>query len=128
WIVYDQALVGEAWAIGTFESKCVAFWLLFEGIAAALDGRSVVAALLAGASFTIHPAIGLSGGAALAAGLLARRPGARALARAGVALAAAAAHGVVQLVIAAGANGDATARDWEFLARLRVPHHLDLAG
>jgi hypothetical protein len=128
WLLYDQALVGEAWAIGTFESKCVALWLVFEGIVAALDGRTTRAALLAGAAFTIHPAIGLSAGAALGAGLLAQRPGGRALARAAIALAVAAAPGVVQLVVAAGANGDATARDWEFIARLRVPHHLDLAS
>jgi hypothetical protein len=128
WLLYDQALVGEAWAIGTFESKCVAFWLAFEGIVAALDDRTTLAAFLAGAAFTIHPAIGLSAVAALGAGLLAQRPGARALARAAVALVVAAAPGVVQLAIAAGANGDATPRDWEFLARLRVPHHLDLAG
>ena len=128
WLLYDQALVGEAWAIGTFESKCVALWLAFEGIVAALDGRSTRAALLAGAAFTIHPAIGLSAGAALGAGLLAQRPGGRALVRAAVALAVAAAPGVVQLVVAAGTNGDATARDWEFMARLRVPHHLDLAS
>jgi hypothetical protein len=58
WLLYDQALVGEAWAIGTFESKCVAFWLAFEGIVAALDDRTTRAAFLAGAAFTI-PAIGL---------------------------------------------------------------------
>jgi len=134
WVMYDQALVGEAWVLGTFESKCIAFCFALEGIVAALDGKATRAGLLAGLTFTFHPAIGLSAAPAIVAGLWAMQQellapaSLRALWKPALALVCGAVPGVIQLALATHSNPDATMADWAFVARLRVPHHLEVDG
>ena len=74
WLVAGQSLVGSETLFPTFEAKTVAWILLLYALVRLLERRYDLAAILAGLSFTLHPSVGLQGGAAMGLAVLVTSP------------------------------------------------------
>ena len=122
WLVAGQSLVGSETLFPTFEAKTVAWILLLYALVQLLERRYDLAAILAGLSFTLHPSVGLQGGAAMGLAVLVTSPPRRTFRFALLTLLAAL-PGLVAILPLLGSNGDAG--QWEFLARVAMPYHLD---
>lgn len=125
WLVKGQSLVGGEWIFGSFEAKTLAYPLLFLALDGLLAGRALRAGLGLGLCFSLHPAVGLWGGLALAtalpfAGWRLRDLGAFA----GTAFLAALPGALPMLPMLTGGDGS-TPSDWEFLSLVQMPHHFD---
>ncbi len=73
WMPWQVKLVGADWMFGSFEAKPIAYCCLLAGIIAACDNRVPGALLLAGATISLHPGVGVMAAPALIVALLARR-------------------------------------------------------
>jgi hypothetical protein len=74
WMLQRQSPVTGEWMIGTFEAKVIAYPCLLFAIDAALSGRTLLAGILAGLTFSFHSAVGMWGGAALGLMVLLNNP------------------------------------------------------
>ncbi len=125
WLLYGQSLYGGEWMLETFEAKPFAYALLLFGLDSLLGKQYRRAGILLGLTFTVHPSVGLSGGAAALAAAFIQRPGADSLRRlAGWGFLLALPGLLLLLPVLVGGAGNARA-DWEYLAKVRMPPLLD---
>lgn len=123
WLVFNQALVGGEWIIGTFESKTVAYVFLLGGLLAATRRRVPLAIALTGACISFHPAVGLWGAWGVGLALL-TQPETRGPALRWCWLGAlVAVPGVIGAVSVAGKSGGAQLL--RFLTLQGIPYHVD---
>ncbi len=126
WLLGGQAVVGSEFMIGSFEAKAVAYVCLLFALDAVLDGRLVPAAALTGVAVTMHPAVGLFAGTALALAVVATRGFGRELLRPLLVGLACALPGLVQTALFELRSVPATSADWEYLAKGLLEALLDL--
>ena len=126
WLLAGQAIVGSEFMIGTFEAKAVAYVCLLYAIDAVLDDRLVRAAALTGVALTMHPAVGLFAGSALALAVVATRGFRRELVRPLLVGLATALPGLVQTALFELRSVPASSADWEYLSRGLLEALLDL--
>ncbi|MEO5656429.1 MAG: DUF6798 domain-containing protein [Nitrospiria bacterium] len=133
WVVYgdvDRTTTGREWMLDGFEAKPVAYLLLLGALIACLQGRRFVPWMLLGLSFSMHPAVGLWGAAAVGGAWLVTRRPVPDLLRGAMVTGLFALPGLWSLlpVVANGAllgQGSASAADRAFVVLMRMSHHLD---
>jgi len=127
WTVFGKisGLSGE-WVFGGFEAKCVAHALWLFSIGAFLRDQRRLGAALLGSSFTFHPSVGLWGGLAVAASLLAVGYRGFQLVRVGVWVIVFAAPGLLlSLAPLMLAEQPVANETWKYVATVHMPFHLD---
>lgn len=125
WLIYDQALVGREYMIGSFESKSVAYVFLLFAINGLLDRRDAVPGLFLGLTFTFHPAVGMWGSLAAGLTLLTLRVPFKKLVAMTAWATLGALPGVIPLLSSLVGNVSATPDDWKYMALVRFPYHWD---
>lgn len=125
WLIYDQALVGREYMIGSFESKSVAYVFLLFAINGLLDRRYAVPGLFLGLTFTFHPAVGMWGSLAAGLTLLALRVDFKKLAALIAWATVGALPGAIMLLPTLVGNAHTILDDWKYMALVRFPYHWD---
>ena len=125
WLVYDQALIGREYMIGSFESKSVAYVFLLFAINGFLDGRYLLSGFFLGLTFSFHPAVGLWGGFATGLTLLTIRLSPKKLMLTVACATLGALPAVLILLPTIVGNAQTTVEDWKYLVLDRFPYHLD---
>ena len=123
WLAKGQSVIGEEWMIATFEAKCIAYICLLFALDGFSRGRTAYPAMLLGATFSFHPAVGLW--AILAAGLAllyTRREWRTLLITVGLTFLFAL-PGLIPLLGEGGISSSAD--DWKFIELVRFPHVFD---
>jgi hypothetical protein len=126
WLSAGQSLVAGEWIFGGFEAKGVAYALLFLALDRLLERKMISAGALLGFCFSVHPAIGLWAGLALAVSL--PFAGFRPLSEILPALAAAticALPGAIPLLPVVLGDAGGSGEVWKYMALVKMPFHLD---
>lgn len=124
WLGAGQALVGGEWMIGGFEAKVPAYVMLVFALDRLLDGRERSGGLLLGLCFTLHPAVGMQGAVAAAAGLVFLRwPVVRLMRTTAWAVLTGLPGMVTSLMLLSAPGGSAS--DWRLVVLGREPWHVD---
>ncbi len=124
WMPWELRIPGGDWMFGTFEAKPLAYIAMLGALVLALDRRVLWSMLLAGASLSLHPGVGVSVAPAVAIALLADAETRRAALRALPIGIVAAVPGVIGVV--RDMHGSSADRDvYRFIARDVYPFHMD---
>ncbi len=122
WILNGQTTVGGEWLIRGAEAKAVAYPFLLWGIAALFYSRGYIAAILIGLGIAFHPVVGLQlGGAACFAAFLVFRKSWNLWVFCGLVVLCS----LPGIIPSAMVSGGLSNSDWEFLALVRMPFHID---
>lgn len=133
WVVYSalqRTSTGGEWMLEAFEAKPVAYLLLLGAVISLLDQRRLLPWILLGLSFSMHPAVGFWGGAAVITGWLVTRRPVRGLLTgmlvAGI-LALPGLWSVLPVAVSGAVVGEASASmaDRAFVVLVRHPQHMD---
>lgn len=122
WLSIGQSLVAGEWIFGGFEAKTVAYVLLFLAIDGFLRDRPLRSALVLGACFSIHPAVGLWGGVGMLVPAVWNLGLSWKLLRTGVVVVIAALPGVIPVL---WHGAPVPAEELRFQVLVRLPYHLD---
>jgi hypothetical protein len=128
WLGLRQSLVAAEQLLVGFEAKTAAYSALVWALVAALDGRLVRCGMLTGLTVCLHPAVGVWGGLAQMAGLLARPTPLPRLAIFVLWSGAIGALGILPVLPALFGGEAPTAGDLEFLVRGAMGMHLDVTS
>jgi hypothetical protein len=125
WLFYRQSIVGGEWILGTFESKCIAYALLFFSLNGFMHERSVLPSILLGLAFSFHPLVGLWGGLAVGLSLLVLRYPINTIVKFGSYAALFALPGLIPLLMEPLNGGPQSPEALRFVALVVMPYHLD---
>lgn len=126
WLSLGQSLVGYEWLIWGFEAKTVAYPLLLLSLERFLDRKAMSAGALLGLAFSMHPAVGMWGGLAIAFALPFNGYKLRELMLPYSLVILFALPGAIPLLIAGRQSSDGL-EECRFLSLTMVPFHLDPA-
>jgi hypothetical protein len=124
WLACGQSLFGGEWMLRTFEAKTLAYGALLWSINCFLGGRLALGGLLLGLTFSLHPAVGLSGGLAVAGAVLVQHRSVRPLVAPALLGLLGSVPGVIGVLPALTGSSAATAADWR-VAVWSMAQHLD---
>ncbi len=125
WLANGQSIVAGEWIFGGFEAKCLAHPLLLFALDAFLQGKNRLGAVLLGLTFSFHPAVGMWGSFAIGFTLLILGAGFRQLLSIVVTVLGFSLPGLIPLLLEMIRSQRNSFPDWQFLALVRLPHHLD---
>jgi hypothetical protein len=124
WLFYGQSIVGGEWILGSFESKCIAYSLVFFALNGFMKRREVWPSVLLGTAFSFHPVVGLWSIAAVGLSLILLKSPLRSIVKFGCYTGLSALPGLIPLLMTFEGVPQATDA-WEFIARVVIPYHFD---
>lgn len=124
WLCFGQTIVNDEWMLGGFEAKSVAYACLIFALDGFCRKKYTLAAILAGLTFSFHPAVGLWAILAIGSGLLAAKTEIVDIIKVVVITGLFSLPGIVPLLT----NGltHASDDDWKFIALVRAPAVFDI--
>lgn len=125
WLLYQQALVGGEFALGTFEAKSIAYVFLFFGLSFLLEDRDFLGALCLGLSFTFHGVIGMWALLAVGLTVMSLRYSLARLTKMAGGVLLTAIPGVIVIWPTISGDWQITAEQAKYLALVAAPFHLD---
>jgi hypothetical protein len=125
WLLYQQALVGGEFILGTFEAKSIAYIFLFFGLSLLIEERDFWGSLCLGLCFTFHAVIGMWALLATGLSVLCLRYSIPRLVKMAAAVLLAVIPGLIVIWPTISGNWTLSLQQAKYLALVAAPFHMD---